>query len=220
MFDRVARRYDLVNDAMTLGQHRWWRRFAANVTRPHDARVLDLATGTGDLAIDFINAGAQRVVGVDFSAPMLLGAQGKLAAGSLRSSIDLVQGDALHLPFPDQSFDRVSSAFLLRNLSDLRGGLIEMKRVLKVGGWVIALDVTHPGSNPVGPLVAWYFRRLVPVIGGLLSGEWSAYRYLPASLGPLPPADELAEVLREVGFTQVRFHRLGLGSVALHLGQA
>ncbi|MBI4213957.1 MAG: ubiquinone/menaquinone biosynthesis methyltransferase [Chloroflexi bacterium] len=219
MFDRVASRYDLVNDVMSLGQHRRWRRFAARVSQPAGTSVLDLATGTGDLAIQFERAGAQLVVGVDFSQSMLLAAQQKFRRKKSGAALELVQADVLRLPFPNESFDRVSSAFLLRNLSDLGAGLAEMRRVLKPAGWVIALEVTHPPSNALGGLAGWWFQQVVPVIGGALSGEWAAYRYLPASLGPLPTAVELATMLRSVGFRNVRFNRLGFGSVTVHIGQ-
>lgn len=219
MFDRVAKRYDLVNDVMSLGQHRRWRRFAARVSQPGGTSVLDLATGTGDLAIQFERAGAQLVLGVDFSPSMLLAARRKFRRNKSRAVLELVQADVLRLPFPNESFDRVSSAFLLRNLSDLGAGLAEMRRVLKPAGWVIALEVTHPQSNAVGGLAGWWFQRVVPLVGGALSGEWAAYRYLPASLGPLPTAGELANMLRSAGFRNVHFNRLGFGSVAVHVGQ-
>ena len=219
MFDRVAARYDFVNDVMTMGQHRTWRRFAARATRPTGARVLDLATGTGDLAIQFAHAGARRIIALDFSEAMLVAAQAKFRSTRMPTPVDLVQGDVLHLPFPDQSFDRVSSAFLLRNLTSLGAGLAEMYRVLSPGGWLIALEVTHPDSSVMSRLAGWWFQRVVPIVGGALSGQWSAYEYLPASLGPLPPARNLSEMMIHVGFRNVHFERLGLGSVAVHVGQ-
>lgn len=217
MFDRVARRYDLLNDLMSAGLHHRWRRRAVAVSSAAGADVLDLATGTADLALAYCHAGARRVIGVDFSASMLDGAWTKLAAHP-SARVGVVQGDAQALPFPDEQFDVVSSAFLLRNLSDLEGALREMRRVLRPEGRVIALDVTHPPSGPLGAIMRWYFSNIVPRLGGLVSGEWDAYRYLPASVEPLPSVDELAALLTEVGFRDVRYERLGLGSVALHRG--
>lgn len=218
MFDRLARRYDLVNDVISIGQHRRWRRVAARMAES-GGRVLDLATGTGDFALELARSGDMRVVGVDFSSTMLGLAQAKLGRSLQRLRVGLVQADALALPFQESAFDGVTSAFLLRNLVDLEAGLAEMHRVLKPGGWVVALDITRPKRGLVGAAVRWYLRATVPLMGGLLTGEWSAYRYLPASVEPLPDAERLSELFRAVGFSDVSFVRLGLGSIAIHRGR-
>lgn len=239
MFDRVARRYDLLNNVMSLGQHRRWRRIAARLAGIPRGRILDLATGTGDFALELACYPGTEVVGLDFSVAMLAAARVKLArlpsavlpasaplhqVHELQDSrgaarVPLVQADALALPFPDQTFDGLTSAFLLRNLADLGAGLAEMHRVLKPQGWIVALDITHP-RGVLGRLVRAYFRAVVPLLGGLLSGEWSAYRYLPASVGPFPEPESLSGFFRAAGFHNVSFVRLGLGSVAVHVGRA
>lgn len=219
MFDRLARRYDLLNDLMSFGQHRRWRQVAVELARPGGADVLDLATGTGDLAIACHLGGARHVVAVDFSGAMLAGAQAKLAGQDIHSRIALVQGDALHLPFGDASFDAVASAFLLRNLADLGAALAEMRRVLRDGGRMVALDMTPARAGLIGVLTRWYFRTIMPLLGGLVSREWAAYRYLPESVEVFPTAERLVELLRAAGFRDVRFCRMGLGSVAAHVAQ-
>lgn len=220
MFDRVARRYDILNDVLSLGQHHRWRQAAAREARVQGSIVLDLAAGTGDLAIACRRCGASRVVGVDFSSVMLEGARKKLSTLRLTRAIDLVQADALALPFADATFDVVASAFLLRNLPDLEGGLAEMRRVLRRGGRVVALDIAHPPPGILGMAVRWYFHTIVPGLGGVLTGEWDAYRYLPRSIEPLPAADRLATMFERAGFHDVVYQRLGLGSVAMHSAEA
>ena len=220
MFDRVARRYDFLNDVMSLGQHRRWRALAGNLSRPRNALILDLATGTGDLAILCQEGGAQRVIGVDFSAAMLAGARSKVEGRPAMPPIAFIQADALSLPFENGTFDAVTNAFLLRNLADLEGAIREMRRVLKPGGRLVVLDMTPAGRGSLGALTRWYFRTMMPVLGGLLTGEWAAYRYLPASVEAFPSAERLAAMLSDAGFREVTFRRMGLGSVAIHVAQA
>lgn len=219
MFDRLVPRYDLVNTLMSLGQHRRWRRQATRLASPRAAQALDVATGTGDLAVELARAGAKTVVGVDFSPRMLEAARRKVAAANLGARVQLVEADALALPFGDGTFDCVASAFLLRNLTDLRAGLREMRRVLRPGGRVVALEITRAPAGWVGRAAAGYFRRVLPLIGGLVSGHWAAYRYLPASLDPFPSSDALQRLFAEAGFEAVQHRRTGLGLVAIHMGQ-
>ncbi|MSQ23828.1 MAG: ubiquinone/menaquinone biosynthesis methyltransferase [Chloroflexi bacterium] len=220
MFDRVAPRYDLLNDVMSLGQHRGWRKVATHYLGAAPGLVLDLATGTGDFAVELVDAGAHRVIGLDFSERMLRAATAKASRTRPAASLQFIQGDALALPFADQVFDGLTSAFLLRNLADLSGGLSEMHRVLRKGGRLVALDVTHPLPGVTGSLARWYLRSIVPWLGGILTDEWSAYRYLPASVDPLPAPERLVALMHEVGFEGVDFRRLGLSSVAIHWGRA
>ena len=219
MFDRVAARYDLLNAVNSLGNDRGWRRAAARAANPAEKHVLDLATGTGDLAIALLSAGAAHVVAVDFSSEMLTAAQTKLSP-RFDQRISLVQGDALALPFEDGTFDRLTSGFLLRNLADLRQGLSEMLRVLKPGGRMVALDITRPGGGMGGLVAGAYFQRVVPWIGGLISGQSAAYAYLAKSVLPFPTADRLRDLMMEVGFSTVEYRRMGLGLIALHTASA
>jgi demethylmenaquinone methyltransferase / 2-methoxy-6-polyprenyl-1,4-benzoquinol methylase len=221
MFDRIVPRYDLMNRLMTGGRDATWRRLAVREAlrgrNPAEIRVLDVATGTGDLAIALRDAGADDVIGLDFSAPMLEEAVRKEAKAPGVRRITWVEGDAMSLPFPNQSFDAVTVAFGLRNMPSYPAALREMARVLRPGGTLICLETT-PLRSPV-PRAAfdWYFARVVPIVGGLLSGDVDAYRYLPASAAAFPDADTLGQMMLEAGFAKVRYLRLGLGTVALHV---
>jgi demethylmenaquinone methyltransferase/2-methoxy-6-polyprenyl-1,4-benzoquinol methylase len=217
MFGRIVPRYDLMNRLMTGGQDRAWRRQAAAAAGPRGALALDLATGTGDLALELRRQGARCVVAVDYCAPMLEAAAAKLERRSERG-IKLVNGDALALPFRAGSFDCVTSGFLLRNVVDLDLCLREMHRILRPGGRVIALEITHPPPRSLGRLANRYFHALVPVLGGIIS-DAAAYRYLPASLAIFPDAEVLAEQFRAAGFANVTYRRLGFGTVAIHVGE-
>ncbi len=217
MFGRIVPRYDRLNRLMSLGRDQSWRREAVSVARAGGGRVLDVGTGTGDLAFELLRGRASSVVGVDFSPPMLGAAAGK--AAQRPANLHWVQGDALRLPFPDDTFDAVTNAFVLRNLPELPSGLREMARVLKPGGRLVCLDMTHPRPGPIGTLYRLYFHHLMPPIAGLLSGDSAAYRYLPQSLEGYPDADALASMLREIGLTEVTVRRLGPGTVALHVAR-
>lgn len=217
MFARIVPRYDAMNTIMTFGLHRRWRRVAARLAEPRGAVALDLGSGTGDFALDLAGAGARRVIGVDFCEEMLVVARAKARVARLDSSVTFAVGDALRLPFPDRSFDRVVNGFLLRNVADLPGALAEMARVLKPGGRLVCLEITHPPAA-VAPFANLYFGSVVPLLGAAITGETDAYRYLPASLAPLPDIQRLARMLTDAGFVDVRARRLGFGTVALHVG--
>lgn len=207
MFDRIAGVYDAMNRVMTLGLDRRWRRLAAQeVVWPGD-RVLDVCCGTGELAIEAERRGG-RVVGIDFSERMLDRARRK------SGTIEWVRGDALALPFPDGAFDAATVGFGVRNLSDLRAGLVEIARVLRPGGRIAVLEITSP-SGLLRPFFRLWFERLVPLLGKALPGG-EAYTYLPASVRRFPGPEDLARLLEAAGFRAVRHRRLGGGIVALH----
>lgn len=218
MFGRIVARYDLMNRVMTFGMDVGWRRAAIAALAPAGLLVLDVGTGTGDLALGVARAGARRVIGVDFVEEMLVSARRKIAAGGQSDWITLAVGDAMGLPFPDASFDGIVNGFLLRNVSDLDGAFREFVRLLKPGGRLVCLEITHP-PRVLAPLFSVYFGRVVPILGSLLTGESNAYRYLPESLGPLPDARCLATMLQEAGLEDVSFRRLGMGTVAVHVGR-
>jgi demethylmenaquinone methyltransferase/2-methoxy-6-polyprenyl-1,4-benzoquinol methylase len=222
MFSRIARRYDLMNGLMTLGMHHSWRRAAARETIAiPEGPALDLATGTGDLALELHERHPHRtIVGADFSLGMLAVAADKLAHADARRHVTLVAADALALPFGDRTFACVTSAFLLRNLADLRKGLTEMRRVTRPGGRVVALEITQATAPGFAPLFRLYFHHVVPVVGHLVSGDAEAYRYLPQSVDRFLTPDDLAQLMTSVGLRGVRYHRLGLGTVAVHSGIA
>ncbi len=211
MFDRIAPVYDAMNHVMTAGLDRRWRRVAAEaVVRPGD-RVLDACCGTGDFAVADARAGG-RVTGLDFSERMLERARAK------SSSVEWVQGDALALPFEDGSFDAATVGFGVRNLESLERGLAELRRVLRPGGRLGVLEITSP-RGALAPFYRLWFEKGVPLVGRVVSGS-SAYTYLPASVRRFPGPEDLAGLLREAGFGEVRYRLFARGIVALHLGVA
>jgi demethylmenaquinone methyltransferase/2-methoxy-6-polyprenyl-1,4-benzoquinol methylase len=214
MFGRIVPRYDLLNRLMSVGMDRRWRRLAAAAAEPRGALALDVGTGTGDLALELRRQGATRIVGVDFSAGML--AAGSCKAAAAGADVSWALADALRLPFPDAAFDCVTSAFLLRNLADLRACLAEMARVLRPGGRLVCLDITQLPQGAFGALYRLYFNRLLPPLAGTISGDRAAYRYLPGSLRGFPDACSLSSLLADLGLVEARARRLGAGTVALH----
>lgn len=228
MFGRIAGRYDLMNRVMTGGRDVAWRKLtvqgALRGFAPGTARVLDLATGTGDLAIALAEAGAGEVVGADIAEPMLREASMKVRnraenPGTVAGvPISWVVADGLSLPFEDNEFDALTVAFGLRNMPDYDAALREMARVLRPGGRVLVLEMTPLRAPVIGPLFDLYFTKVVPVVGGVLSGDYDAYRYLPASVAAFPPAGNLAAMMESAGFGRVSWRLLGGGTVALHSG--
>ena len=221
MFTRIARRYDLMNGLMTGGRHHAWRRITAEAlgAAPRGP-VLDLATGTGDLALAVARLRpADTVVGADFAEAMLREAAAKLRRPRA-PRVPLVAADALHLPFRTHTFAAVTSAFLLRNLADLAAGLAEMRRVTRPGGLVVTLDITRPRIPGWDSVFAFYFHRVVPAVGALVAGDRAAYAYLPDSVDRFVSPHGLADLMRGAGLGQVRYRRLGLGTIALHVGVA
>ena len=220
MFSRIVPRYDLMNALMTFGLDRSWRRIAAREADvDSDTVALDLACGTGDLALELATAGAGRVVGVDFCPEMLAVARQKIERAGA-SSVELVEADALRLPFASATFDVVTVGFGLRNFADVPAGLAEIARVLKPGGRLVCLEMTHPPFEPFGWLFRPYFHFVVPLVGGLVSGDHAAYRYLPRSVERFPDAIGLAGLCRTAGFGAIRYRYLALGAVALHVAYA
>ena len=225
MFTQIAPRYDLLNHLLSLQLDRLWRtraarRLQAILQRP-DALVLDLCCGTGDLALTFARAGKARVVGADFSHAMLVRAnqKAKTLAHSNTKAIELLpfaEADALRLPFADASFDLVATAFGFRNLANYEDGLKGIRRVLKPGGTVAILEFAEPSAGWLGDLYSWYFHNVLPRIGGLISGDRSAYTYLPRSVSRFFRPSELSALLSSVGYNSVQFETWTLGTVALH----
>lgn len=220
MFSGIAPRYDLLNHLLSLRFDNVWRkrvarRFAAVLARP-DVRVLDLCCGTGDLAIALGRKSAARIAGLDFSHEMLALARRKGAAANL--PIEFVEADALRLPFGDGTFDLVTTAFGFRNLANYGEGLKEIRRVLRAGGEIAILEFCEPKGELFGAMYRFYFRRILPVVGGVISGDSAAYSYLPRSVGRFPGPQELAELIDAAGFEKVRFERWMGGIVALHTG--
>ncbi len=220
MFDGVAQRYDLLNHLLSLNIDRSWRRRTVRRLRPELARpgvrVLDLCCGTGDLLFALESECRTAVLGCDFSHPMLVLARQKAAR---RGAVaHFMEADALRLPLPDASLDLVTTAFGFRNLANYRHGLAEIARVLRPGGVVAILEFSQPPHPLVSAFYNFYSRRLLPAIGGAVSGSREAYTYLPESVRRFPGAEELAGDMQRAGFEHVRFTRMTAGIVALHLG--
>lgn len=219
MFGRIARRYDLMNRLMTGGRDVAWRRLAVRLAlparEPATSKVLDVATGTGDLALALDAAGIGDVVGIDFAGPMIRAAAAK---GRPTGAVAWVVGDALALPFGDNAFDACTVAFGLRNMADYGAALREMARVLRPGGRLVCLELTPYRVPVLGRLFGWYFSTIVPFVGGWLSGDRDAYRYLPSSVAAFPTAAALATLMTEAGLGDVSYRLLGGGTVALHMG--
>lgn len=216
MFGRIAPRYDLVNHVLSFNIDRRWRAYTVKkvrhiLERP-GARVLDICCGTGDLLLALKNGGRASVLGSDFCHPMLLAAKDKIR------TTPLFEADALRLPLPDASLDLITVAFGFRNLTDYEGGLREMCRVLKPGGTAAILEFSQPPNRLFAAVNAIYCRRILPWIGGALTGSRDAYTYLPESIKKFPDAPQLADMMRAAGFDNAGFDYLTAGSVALHLG--
>jgi demethylmenaquinone methyltransferase/2-methoxy-6-polyprenyl-1,4-benzoquinol methylase len=222
MFSRIARRYDLMNGLMTLGMHHAWRRVAARETiASPDGPALDLATGTGDLALDLAEVHPHRVVvAADFALGMLSVAREKMRGLEEARRVRLMAADALALPFETRTFACVTSAFLLRNLADLEQGLREMKRVSRPGGRVVALEITRMRAPGFTALFRLYFHHVVPWVGQLIGGDREAYTYLPQSVDRFVTPAELSALMEKVGLRGVSYRRLGLGTVTVHVGIA
>jgi demethylmenaquinone methyltransferase / 2-methoxy-6-polyprenyl-1,4-benzoquinol methylase len=224
MFGRVARRYDLANHLLSFGIDYYWRAQTArrlrHILANPEARILDICCGTGDLVLALERARrgqAKAVLGSDFCHPMLAGAKAKLE--QRHAAAGLFEADALRLPLPSASLDLLTVAFGFRNLANYQAGLAEMRRVLRPGGTAAILEFSRPSSPLFAALYHFYSRRILPVIGGALSGDRSAYTYLPESVKRFPDADELAAEMRRAGFPRVSYEYLTGGIVALHIGE-
>jgi demethylmenaquinone methyltransferase/2-methoxy-6-polyprenyl-1,4-benzoquinol methylase len=217
MFDAIAPRYDLLNHVLSAGIDTRWRARAIDaLALPIDARVLDLCTGTADLAIAAATArDGVRVLGVDFADAMLRLGVGKLRKRRLDRTVGLVRGDATALPVRDGWADAVTIGFGIRNVADPTRALFEIARALKPGGRLAILEFGEPRVPGLRAMYAWYFRFVLPLIGRLVSKHDSAYSYLPASVGAFPPPAEFANIIAATGFSQVRAVPLTLGVVYL-----
>ncbi len=223
MFGQIAPRYDLVNHLLSLSIDRRWRRKAVRLAPPEGSEpILDVCTGTADLALAYRQAAsaATRIVGADFCRPMLAVAARKCRRLGDRGRVELVEADALRLPFPDDGFQLVSVAFGLRNMADTDAGLAEMVRVCRPGGRVAVLEFSMASVWPLGTLYRWYFRWLLPRVGQAVArNDEAAYNYLPASVGAFPEGEALAERLRLAGLHDVWFRPLTFGISTLYVGE-
>jgi demethylmenaquinone methyltransferase/2-methoxy-6-polyprenyl-1,4-benzoquinol methylase len=226
MFTQIAPSYDALNHLLSLQLDRLWRARVARRLRPilanPNALVLDLCCGTGDLALALRRSGKARIIGADFAHTMLVRARAKSILGSSHSGmpapppLPLAEADALRLPFADSSFDLVTAAFGFRNLANYEAGLREIHRVLKPGATIAILEFTEPPDGLLGDLYRWYFCKVLPRIGGWLSGDPAAYTYLPKSVARFFRPPELASLMSAVGYQSVAYKVWTFGTVALH----
>ena len=218
MFDSIAPAYDFMNRAMTMGIDIWWRNLAVKrLKRLKPAQILDVATGTGDFAIQLQQSlHPEHITGIDLSQGMLDEAQRKVKEKGLACAISFEQGDCMALPMPDETFDAVTVAFGVRNFEHLQQGYREMARVLKPGGMLCVLEL----STPTNRLIRWFYDiytlHIIPWLGSLKSGDKSAYRYLPQSIAAVPQGDDMLQLMRNAGLKETSYRRLTLGVCTIY----
>ena len=219
LFSRISGHYDLMNDVMTLGMHRGWKRQTARlVTAALSGPALDVSTGTGDLAFQLARRpDTNCIVGLDLLPEMIARARGK-AARQKSARVSFMVGDALSLPFPTGTFACATAGFSLRNMPDVRQAIAEMVRVVRPGGRVALLELSPMATGLKSRLFRLYFHGLVPLVGKLIARDRAAYTYLPQSVDRFYDAEELATIMRESGLEEVEYSRLGFGTVCLHWG--
>jgi len=220
MFSGIARKYDLLNHVLSANIDKRWRHLVreklADILGREDALVLDVACGTGDLSLELQSHARAKVVGTDFCRPMLEIALYKTK--NLHLALPYVESDAMQLAFADESFDAVTIAFGLRNLANFEGGLMDLQRVLKRGGKLAILEFSAPWLPGFRTLFNLYFTRILPRIGGFVSGSRGAYEYLPDSVSKFPDQNTLADMMRHAGFGHVEYKNLTGGIAAIHTG--
>lgn len=220
MFDSISHRYDLLNRLLSLGTDKRWRRRAINVIGEHirPARILDVATGTADLAIEALRLNPDQITGIDISGKMLAAGQEKIDREGYAAKIRLIKGDSEKIMFPDHTFDAVMSAFGVRNFENTVRGLEEMLRVIRPGGMIMVLEFSRPSWFPLRQLYGFYFRKILPWIGRKVSGDPDAYTYLPDSVMAFPDNEAFLSLLRSVGFTGAGQRKLSGGIASIYYG--
>jgi demethylmenaquinone methyltransferase/2-methoxy-6-polyprenyl-1,4-benzoquinol methylase len=221
LFGRIAPIYDPMNHLMSFGRDRYWRNFAARYLALGTGELgLDLGAGTADLSIDVIRRSGPgtRMIGMDITPEMLDRGRKKIAQLGLQDQIELRVGDAEHIDLPDNSVDGCCSAFMMRNVTDIPQAFREMLRVVRPGGRVVCLEISHPPGKVFGPLFHFYFYKLAPLFGTILGKAFEEYNYLPNSLTHFPNALALQAIMEDAGWNNVHFYRLTGGIVAVHVG--
>ena len=219
MFNSIAPRYDVLNRMLSGGVDQQWRRVVMKeVLDSQPQRLLDVATGTADLALMAARKGVPQVIGVDIADQMLEVGRRKVSKADLDRRVELLNGDAEKLPFSDKQFDVATVAFGVRNFEDLAAGLRQIHRVLRPGGKLIVLEFSRPRVFPVKQLYAFYNRFILPAVGKLVSGDSGAYTYLPESIAVFPEGDEFLNWMDEAGFTQRKARRLTFGIASVYVG--
>ncbi len=220
MFDDISTRYDFLNHFLSFGIDRAWRRkLVAMLKERKPFKVLDVATGTGDLAIAIASLKPQKIVGIDISEKMLEIGRQKLTDKGLNLVVTLQQADAEKIPFSDNFFDAITVAFGVRNYENLELGLGEMSRVLRKGGVMLILEFSHPESFPMKQLYAFYSRNIIPRLGRMISGNSKAYTYLPESVAAFPSGKSFLEILNKLGLKNTRQVNLSMGIASIYLAE-
>jgi len=220
MFDEISPKYDFLNHFLSFGiDHLWRRRLVSMLGDRRPASILDVATGTGDLAIAMAALKPQKIVGIDISGKMLEAGRKKVTERMLESMITLRKADAERIPFSDNSFHAITVAFGVRNFENLRLGLSEMKRVLRPGGSMMILEFSHPETFPMKQLYGIYSRYFIPALGSTLSRNKEAYRYLPDSVAAFPSGPDFIRILHEVGLKNTSFRSLSLGIATIYVAE-
>jgi len=220
MFDDISPRYDLLNHLLSFGIDRIWRRKLVNLLGSRNPEtVLDVATGTGDLAIAISKLNPHKIVGIDISEKMLEIGRRKLVDEGLNEIISLVKADAENIPFANDSFDAITVAFGVRNYEDLEKGLTEMHRVLRPGGIMLILEFSHPPSFPVKQFYSYYSRYMIPLLGRFISGNKMAYNYLPESVAAFPSGEQFLEILQKPGMKNTRQISLSMGIASIYVAE-
>lgn len=218
MFDNISGKYDFLNHFFSLGIDKIWRNKVRNIVKNiPNSQILDVATGTGDLAIALSKIPGTNIIGVDISNKMLEVGRQKVLRKKLEGRVDLRNGDSLRLPFDENQFDLVTVAFGVRNFENIRQGLSEISRVLKPNGKIIVLEFSNPIKFPIKQLFNFYSRKLMPSVGKLVSKDSRAYSYLPESVQAFPTEDKFAKIIEESGFEDVTYENVSGGIAAIHV---
>jgi demethylmenaquinone methyltransferase/2-methoxy-6-polyprenyl-1,4-benzoquinol methylase len=220
MFNSISGNYDRLNRLLSFGTDRRWRRRAVDLIGNHISpkRILDVATGTGDLALTALKLNPEKITGIDISGKMLALGRAKIARLGFESKIELLTGDSEKIMFPDRTFDVVMSAFGVRNFGDTSAGLREMLRVLRPGGMIMVLEFSKPARFPMKQLYGFYFTRIIPVIGKRVSGDPDAYTYLPESVFNFPDNEDFLNLLRGTGFIRPGQKKMTGGIASIYYG--
>jgi demethylmenaquinone methyltransferase / 2-methoxy-6-polyprenyl-1,4-benzoquinol methylase len=220
MFDNISHRYDFLNHFLSLGIDKHWRRKAIRLLVPHNPRIiLDVATGTGDFALQALTLKPEQIIGVDISAGMLDIGRQKIERKGVTHIIDLIQADSENLPFPENKFDAVTVAFGVRNFEDLKKGLREIGRIMKPGAMLVVLEFSRPTGFPFKQLYNFYFKIILPKLGQWISRDKAAYTYLPESVEAFPDGESFTHILKEIGYKNVSCKPLTFGISSIYTAQ-
>jgi demethylmenaquinone methyltransferase/2-methoxy-6-polyprenyl-1,4-benzoquinol methylase len=217
MFDQIAPKYDFLNHFLSMGVDKWWRRKAIRMLKNYQpSRILDVATGTGDFAVEAAKIGPSEIIGFDLSEQMIRVGTEKVKRLKLDYLIHFEKGDSEQMPFASESFDAITVAFGVRNFENLEKGLHEFHRVLKPGGVAVILEFSRPRVFPFKQLYLFYFRHILPFVGGMVSKDSSAYTYLPESVMAFPDDQDFLRILASTGFSRCRQRRLTMGIATIY----